>query len=66
MSGGMTNFLQNPNSIDLSGFFPAYEVLTQQISMVSNSPSQFNLTLTLNRNKNSITNYISATCNSFN
>ena len=58
MSGGMTNFLQNPNAIDLSGFFPAYEVLTQQISMVSNSPSQFNLTLTLNRNKNGITNYI--------
>ena len=58
MSGGMTNFLQNPNNIDLSGFFPAYEVLTQQISMVNNSPSQFNLTLTLNRNKNGVINYI--------
>lgn len=56
MSDGITNFLEN--NIDLSGYFPAYEVLQQQIVMTNNVPSQFELTLTLTRNKNNVTNYI--------
>lgn len=56
MSGGITNFLQN--SVDLSGYFPAYEVLTTQIVVTSNNPTIHELQLTLTRNKNGITNYI--------
>lgn len=56
MSEGMTNFLEN--NVDLSGYFPAYEVLQQQIVMTNNVPSQFELTFTLTRNKNNVTNYI--------
>lgn len=56
MSGGMTNFLQN--NTDLSGYFSAYEVLQQRIVMTENVPNQFELTFTLTRNKNNVTNYI--------
>jgi hypothetical protein len=57
-SGGMTNFLRDPNGIDLSGFFPAYEVVEQTIDMTNNSPTEFNFSLTLKRNRNNVTNYI--------
>lgn len=56
MSGGITNFLEN--TTDLSGYFPAYEWIKATIVMVNNSPFQFELTLTLTRNKNNVTNYI--------
>jgi hypothetical protein len=57
-SGGMTNFLRDPNGIDLSGFFPAYEVLKHTINMANNSPNRFDFSLTLTRNRNNVTNYI--------
>ena len=53
---GVTDFLQN--NVDLSGYFPAYEVLTTQIVVTSNYPTIHELQLTLTRNKNGITNYI--------
>lgn len=53
---GITDFLQN--NVDLSGYFPAYEVLTQQIVVNTNVPNIFELELTLTRNKNGTTNYI--------
>jgi hypothetical protein len=61
MSGGITNFLNTTSATsatDLSGYFPAYEVLKTQIVMTANNPSQFNLTIQLLRNKNNVTNYI--------